>query len=61
MWLDAAADPARTVRRPCPRHHTTGQGWHYILEQHDHNQWLQCPDCLHQWWHRDSDRWPLAS
>ncbi|MQA12672.1 MAG: hypothetical protein GEV09_00440 [Pseudonocardiaceae bacterium] len=60
---DAAADIARRAWLDCPRcagaadcatcraGRTCDTHWRYMLGSAGRNIFLQCPECLHRWWH----------
>lgn len=62
-WLDPAADITRRAWIPCPTQDHAGdckecwrgrnceRHWVYLLESHGRDLFLQCPTCLHRWWH----------
>ena len=63
MPLDASADISRRAWVPCPSCEDSracqpchdGQvcddHWRFLLEADGRNMFVQCPSCLHRWWH----------
>jgi hypothetical protein len=61
--LDAAADRGRRAWAECPRcadstgcdpcsaRRTCEDHWRYLLTAERRHLFLQCPTCLHRWWH----------
>jgi hypothetical protein len=60
--LDADAYLGRRAWLPCPRcyedgcmncavNHTCDQHWRYLLANEGLLVFLQCPTCMHRWWH----------